>query len=139
MMPFLALEDTNKIFDHKISTRKLLRTMRRIYIKRTKPEILSLYSWFLFHNYFDNYTHPMEYRDNILLFILRHSIAGFGSMICYDLFLAAYRKLKQVKGVHSRHNVLLGECESRMFIKGMHGVLFCTTSNLFKLYTQKLQ
>lgn len=111
MMPILALENSSQgLFERSLNKGTILRSIRRIYIKRTKPEILSLYSWFTFHNYCDSYSSPMKYRDNLQFFMMRHAMVGFGSMVCYDLFLMAYRKIKHVKGVNSGYNVLLGDC-----------------------------
>ena len=41
----------------------------------------------------------MAFKDDITLFIIRNALVGFGSMICYDLFLMAYRNIKNVKSV----------------------------------------
>ena len=75
----------------------------------------------------------------MLLFLVRHSVAGFISMVGYDICLDAYRKIINSRIANSTHDVLMGDCESKRMIKGMHGAIFCTTSNLFKLYVSQIK
>ena len=110
------------------------KTIKRIYLKRSRPEISSLYFWFTFHMYCDEFSHPLAFKDNLPLFILRNGLVGFGSMAFYDIMLGFVRKSNPSKSNLHAHSVLLGECNSRTFMKGLHGAMFCTFSNLFKLF-----
>ena len=113
------------------------KTIKRIYLKRSRPEIASLYFWFTFHMYCDEFSHPMTFKDNLPLFILRNGLVGFGSMAFYDIMLGVWRKSSPSKIHLEAYSVLLGECNSRTLMKGLHGTMFCTFSNLFKLFYLK--
>lgn len=85
------------------------KTIKRIYLKRLRPEIASLYFWFSFHMYCDHYSHPMAFQDDLPLFVLRNALVGFGSMAFYDVMLGVWRKAQPVSIQEaSMYSVLLG-------------------------------
>lgn len=79
----------------------------------------------------------MAFKENLPLFILRNGLVGFGSMAFYDIILGIWRKKNNTNIQLQSYSFLLGECNSRTLMKGLHGTMFCTFSNLFKLYCTK--
>lgn len=138
LTPLLVLTDEfSHIWHHSLKKGSIPKSIFRIYLKRTKPEILALYFWFTFHNYSDYFSPPMAFKDRMPIFLIRHSVVGFGSMVCYDFLLASMRLLLKVEGRHTHHNLLLGDCYSKTLIKGLHGTFFCVTTNYAKLHIGK--
>ena len=85
----------------------------------------------------DKLSHPLEYRDKLGLMIARNAVVGFGSMAFYDIMLGLWRGALHSNSSSQSHSVLLGECNSRTLMKGLHGMMFCTFSNLFKLFYEQ--
>ena len=136
LLPFDALDQVtrSKLAEvNKMTYSQLRKTIKRLYLKRSKPEIISLYFWFVFHMFCDKISHPMAFKDNLPLFIGRNAVVGFGSMVFYDLMLDIWRRTQRSTVNNQCYSVLLGECNGRTLMKGMHGMMFCTFSNLFKL------
>ena len=133
-MPFDALDLKSRREIMELNTRVISvfrKNLRRIYLKRTRPEIISLYFWFSTQNYLMYYLPYYSFQDNFLFALLRNGAIGFCSMICFDLFLAGVRKLRNISPTENNYGVLLGE-SGRTLLKGCHGIVFCTSSNYLK-------
>ena len=132
IMPFdaLDLKSRREILDLN-AIGNLRKNLKRIYLKRTRPEIISLYFWFSTQNYLMYYLPNFSFKDNFLMALLRNGIIGFCSMICFDLFLAGVRRFKNISPAENNYGVLLGE-SGRTLLKGCHGIVFCTSSNYIR-------
>ena len=98
-MPFDALDLKSRREILELNARvigNLRKNLKRIYLKRTRPEIISLYFWFSTQNYLMYYLPNVSFKNNFFLAVLRNGIIGFCSMICFDLFLAGVRKFQNV-------------------------------------------
>jgi len=98
----------------------------RQYQKIVKPEISSLYSWFLVQNYLLKYTESIRYKENSGLAFLRYGIIGFLSMSAFDtLKMVLSQNLSSLK-LPSQFVL------NKTFVKGLHGVIFCTSTQFLK-------
>jgi hypothetical protein len=97
----------------------------RTFAKQVKPEIASLYAWFVVQNYLTENSKIGKYSEKPLETLLSYGAIGFMSMISYDI----YKKIKQSvwpPKMPSRFWM------NRVFFKGLHGVIFCTSSHYIK-------
>lgn len=111
ILPIDALDHFNKGLARKANQdpySHFRKTLKRIYLKRSRPEIISLYFWFSFHMLCDEISHPLAFRDNLPVLVARNAAVGFGSMALFDFILESWRKIQKVQGQCSNQNVLLG-------------------------------